>query len=137
VGDGFVGTKPDRELLEVFRGAGGAGKRTFGHLKVCWAASEREAKATTREWWPNAALGGELKTDLATPAQFESALELAREEDVVGHIVCGPDADRHVRAIRAYEEAGYDAVYVHQIGPDQEGFLRFYEREVMGRVART
>jgi len=25
-------------------------------------------------------------------------------------------------------------VYVHQIGPDQEGFFRFYEREVLPKV---
>ena len=35
------------------------------------------------------------------------------------------------RAIQEYVDAGYDHVYVHQIGPDQEGFLKFYEREVL------
>jgi coenzyme F420-dependent glucose-6-phosphate dehydrogenase len=28
-------------------------------------------------------------------------------------------------------QAGLDHVYIHQIGPDQGGFLRFYEREIL------
>jgi len=31
-------------------------------------------------------------------------------------------------------DAGFTQVYVHQIGPDQEGFFRFYEREVLPRL---
>jgi hypothetical protein len=27
-------------------------------------------------------------------------------------------------------------VYVHQVGPDQDGFIRFYEREILGAVVR-
>jgi hypothetical protein len=39
-----------------------------------------------------------------------------------------------VTAIREYADAGYDEVYVHQIGPDQEGFFCFYEREVLPKI---
>ena len=33
-------------------------------------------------------------------------------------------------------DAGYDHVAIHQVGPDQEGFIRFFEREVMPEVRR-
>ena len=33
-------------------------------------------------------------------------------------------------------QAGFDHVYVAQAGPDQEGFFRFYEREVLPRLRR-
>jgi hypothetical protein len=46
----------------------------------------------------------------------------------------GPDPQRHLQSIRDYVEAGYDHVYVHQIGDDQEGFFRFYEREVLPKL---
>lgn len=52
-------------------------------------------------------------------------------EDVAASVVCGPDPERHRAAIAEYVDAGYDHVYVHQIGPDQEGFFDFYEREVL------
>jgi hypothetical protein len=33
--------------------------------------------------------------------------------------------------VREFAAAGYDRVYVHHVGPDQEGFLRFYQGEVI------
>jgi hypothetical protein len=56
------------------------------------------------------------------------------EDDVAESVVCGPDPARHVQGIREYADAGFDHVCVHQIGPDQEGFLRFYAREVLPRL---
>jgi len=37
----------------------------------------------------------------------------------------------HVKAIREFVDAGYVHVYFHQAGLDQEGFLRFAERELL------
>jgi hypothetical protein len=45
-------------------------------------------------------------------------------------VVCGPDPDRHLEALEGYVDAGFDHVYVHQVGSDQERFFDFYEREV-------
>ena len=36
-----------------------------------------------------------------------------------------------------FADAGYDHVYFHQIGPDQEGFLRFAERELLPVASRA
>jgi hypothetical protein len=81
-------------------------------------------------------IGGDLSQELALPEHFEQASEHLSEEDIASKVVpCGPDPERHVEAIREFEAAGIDHVYVHQIGPDQEGFLRFYEREVLPQVA--
>jgi hypothetical protein len=49
-------------------------------------------------------------------------------------VACGPDPERHRERIGAYLKAGFDHVWVHQIGPDQEGALRFYEREVLPKL---
>ena len=42
-----------------------------------------------------------------------------------------------MEAIDEFVSAGYDHVYVHQVGPDQEGFLRFYEREILPHYSRA
>jgi coenzyme F420-dependent glucose-6-phosphate dehydrogenase len=73
---------------------------------------------------------------LPTPENFEEAAVNVREEDVAELVVCGPDAEQHLAAIREFEVAGFDHVHVHQVGPDQDGFFRFYEREVLPRVAQ-
>jgi hypothetical protein len=50
---------------------------------------------------------------------------------VASSIVCGPDVSRHLEAIQKFLDAGFDHVYVHQVGPDQEGFFKFYSSQVL------
>jgi coenzyme F420-dependent glucose-6-phosphate dehydrogenase len=45
-------------------------------------------------------------------------------------IVCGADPERYIAKINEYIDAGYDYVWIHQAGPDQEGFFRFFAKEV-------
>ena len=75
-----------------------------------------------------------LSWELPLPSHFEAVAELVTEAAVAEVVTCGPDAARHAEAIEKYVRAGYDHVCVHQVGPDQEGFLRFYEREVLPRL---
>ncbi|HXS46249.1 MAG TPA: TIGR03557 family F420-dependent LLM class oxidoreductase [Solirubrobacterales bacterium] len=131
VGDGLVGTAPVAESIDQFRSGGGEGKPTYGQLHVCWASSEEDARATALQWWPNGAVSGSYFLELPLPSHFEEAAELVTEEDIAGNVVCGPDPERHIAAIREYIDAGYDHVYVHQVGPDQDGFFDFYERDVL------
>jgi len=131
VADGVVGTAPVAETIERFRAGAGAGKPAYGQIDVCWAADEASARRTALEWWPNGALGGSHFLELPLPSHFEEAAEAIDEEDVAESIVCGPDPQRHLDAIAEYVEAGYDHVYLHQVGPEQAGFFEFYERQIL------
>jgi G6PDH family F420-dependent oxidoreductase len=131
IGDGLVSTAPEADLVERFRAAGGAGKPTIGMLHVCFAQDEGDARRTAHEWWPNSAIRGELGQELPLPRHFEQAASMVTEDDTAKVIVCGPDPARHLDAIAEFADAGFDHVYVHQIGPEQEPFLTFYEREVL------
>jgi coenzyme F420-dependent glucose-6-phosphate dehydrogenase len=134
IADGLITTAPEADLLKRFEGEGGAGKPSYGQLTVCWAQDEASARRMAFEYWPTAAVRGELTQEIPTPAHFEQATKMVREEDVAQAIICGPDPERHIAGIQEFVEAGYDHVYVHQIGPDQEGFFRFYEREVLPKL---
>jgi coenzyme F420-dependent glucose-6-phosphate dehydrogenase len=134
IGDGLVGVAPEEDLIRTFERAGGESKPRYGQLHVCWAEDESDARKTATEWWPNTSVPGELGVELPLPRHFEQAAEVVREEDVAGSVVCGPDPEAHLEAIRSYLDAGYDHVYLHQVGPDQEGFFRFYERDVLPKI---
>jgi len=57
------------------------------------------------------------------------------EEMVAESTPCGPDAERHIEAIREYERAGFDELYVSQIGPRQAEFFQFYREHVLPELA--
>jgi hypothetical protein len=83
------------------------------------------------ETWPNTAVPGQLSQDLPTWTHFEQATEIVTEDDATETVPCGPDiVDEVVKSVRTYEDAGYDHLYFHQIGPDQDGFFRFWESEL-------
>jgi G6PDH family F420-dependent oxidoreductase len=134
IGDGYINTAPDAELLKAYRDAGGQGPAHAG-LKVCWGADEAACVKTAHRLWPNDALGGELAQVLPTPAHYEAACEPITEDMVAEAVTCGPDPERHVAAIQEYFDAGYDKVYVQQIGEDQEDFLGFYAEEILPRFS--
>jgi coenzyme F420-dependent glucose-6-phosphate dehydrogenase len=134
IGDGLFGLVPEKSVIEQFEQAGGEGKPRFGQLHVCWARSEKEARKTALDWWPNAVVGGNLNWELPLPSHFEDASEWADEDAIAEQVVCGPDPEAHAEGIREFAQAGYDHVYFHQVGPDQRGFLRFAEQELLPRL---
>lgn len=133
IGDGLISVAPDSEVVETFRRNGGRGPR-YGQVHVCWAADEAEAVRTAHHVWVNAAIPGQLGQELPLPAHFEQAGEMVRLDDVAERVVCGPDPHRHIAEIEKYADAGFDHVYVHQIGPDQDGFFRFYHEDVLPKL---
>jgi len=137
IADGLISTAPEKEIVEKFQEAGGKRKPRYGQFTACWAEDESEARRTAYEWWPNAAIPGELSQELPTPAFFEQAAKLVKEEDVAEVIICGPDPQKHIDKINEFARAGFDHVYVHQVGPNQEGLISFYEREVLPKIAGT
>lgn len=128
--DGLIATAPDKELVKAFQDAGGSGP-LIGQVSVCWAESEAAARRTAHEWWPTAALHGEVSQELPNPSQFTDLVKSVTEDQVAEVILCSPDAEQHLEKIREYEQAGFDHVYVHQIGPDQAGYLDFAKREIL------
>ncbi|MFF6996267.1 TIGR03557 family F420-dependent LLM class oxidoreductase [Streptomyces sp. NPDC008313] len=134
IGDGFVTMAPDEELVGQFRRAGGGRKPVLGGLKVCWGTDRQQAVKTAHRLWPNEQLPGELAQVLPVPAHFEQASTLVTEEMISEGVVCGDDAAEHTDAVGAFARAGFDEVYVNQIGPDQQGFFDFYRSTVLPRL---
>jgi G6PDH family F420-dependent oxidoreductase len=131
VGDGYVATMPAKALVDRFKQQGGDGKPVQGGTKVCWGPDERECVRTVHRLWPNEALGGELSQVLPTPAHFEQACALVTEEVVAEAVPCGPDTDRIVASFRQYADAGFDELYVQQIGDRHAEFFDVLAREIV------
>jgi coenzyme F420-dependent glucose-6-phosphate dehydrogenase len=130
-GDALISTAPDPEVVDTFERAGGKGKPKYGQFHVCVADSREQAVETAYRCWPNAALPGELGQELPLPRHFRQATSVLSREQVAEYVICGNDPGPHREKIAQFADAGFDRVYVHQVGSDQEAFMRLYEREVL------
>ncbi len=130
LGDGLIVTSPEAELIDGFRGAGGSDKPIYGQVTGCWAATEAQATKTLHQIWPNAGVPGDLSQELPLPQHFEQASSVVTPESLAEKMPVGPDLERYVEGVREFIDAGVENVYLHQVGPDQEGFFRFFRDEL-------
>lgn len=131
IGDGLIGTTPDENVVSTFREGAGPDAHAYAEITVCWGSDPEQGLRTALERWPNAGLPGALSAELALPDHFEQAAELVRIDDLRDSIVTGPEPAPYVEMVRRYEKAGYDGVWFHQIGTDQEGFAAFAQKELL------
>ncbi len=132
VGDGFVTTRPLAEHVKRYRNSGSG--PAIGVTKVCWAADEQTARRTAFELWPTEAVSGELSQELPVPRHFEQVVSIVTEEMVAESVPCGPDPECHLAALGEYVEAGFDELYINQIGDDAKGFFAFFNAEIRPKL---
>jgi G6PDH family F420-dependent oxidoreductase len=133
LGDGYMSVMPEAELVRTYRGNGGTGP-VHGGFKVCHAPTVEEGVHTAYRLWPNENLPGELSQILPTPRHFEQATGLVTEQMMAEAVPCGPDPQPYLDAIKSFVDAGFDAVHVQQIGPDQDAFFQFWATEIAPRI---
>jgi G6PDH family F420-dependent oxidoreductase len=125
IADGYITTMPDTELLERFR-SGSGGKPAQAGVKVAYAATEDEGIDHAHKTWPNSGLPGELAQILPSPRHFEQATELVTREMIADSMSAGPDLEKHRSAIQEYVDAGFEELYIGNIGT-HENCLKMIE----------
>lgn len=134
IGDGLWMTGTDGgPALESFEANGGTGP-VYTQITMCWGENREAALDLAHRVWPNTGVPGQLSQDLRTVEHFEQATSIVTREMIADAIPCGPDPEPILQSVRQSIDAGADHIYLHQIGPDQEGFLEFWERELAPAV---
>jgi G6PDH family F420-dependent oxidoreductase len=133
VADGFISTSPDAESVQKFRDKAGD-KPTQAGFKVSYAASEDEGAEIAHRLWANSGVPGELAQVLPSPEHFEQVSELVTVEQTRSSVVCGDDPGRHVQAFAPYVDAGFDEVYVANMGPNYREMLAMYASDVLPQL---
>ncbi|HEY2239436.1 MAG TPA: TIGR03557 family F420-dependent LLM class oxidoreductase [Streptosporangiaceae bacterium] len=133
IGDGYINVAPEADLVRTFRDSGGRNKPALGGLKVAWDSDEGRARKTFHRLWPNDFLPGETAQLLELPRHFGAVSSLVTEDMVTAP--CGPDPAVHTGAIREYLDAGFDEVFIQQVGGSAEGFFEFYAGQVLPQLA--
>jgi G6PDH family F420-dependent oxidoreductase len=133
IADGYIGTQDDPDLVKGFKDRSG-GKPAMGGVKVAWAETADEGVDHAHRLWANSGLPGELAQVLPSPQHFEQASQLVTRESTAESVVAGNDIDEHVQQLRSYVDAGYDEVYVANMGPHYLAMIEAYGRDVLPQL---
>ena len=132
IADGYICTAPRADLVKRYRDEGGGDRPVQGGLRGCWAPDAARARATMRRLWPTESIPGEWAQLLPLPRHFAQFADLVTDDMVTAP--CGPEPGPYLDAIQAFEEAGFDEVYLGQAGGRLEGAFDFLATEVLPRA---
>lgn len=133
IGDGYITTSPDTDLLGRFRELSG-GKPAQAGTKVSWAPTEDEGAEIAHRLWANSGLPGELAQVLPSPRHFEQASQLVTLEQTREAVVCGSDPEAHLEGLQPFIDAGFDELYVSNMGQHWAEMIQMYGAEVLPRL---
>jgi G6PDH family F420-dependent oxidoreductase len=134
IGDGLISTTPNGDFIKAFKEQAGESLPLCSQATACYAASEAEGKKIVHKVWPIVGIPGELDRELPTPKFFEQAASLLTEDQATEGVACGNDPEKHLAAIKTYLDAGFRKVSVHNVGPNQEEFFRFYKEKIIPKI---
>jgi G6PDH family F420-dependent oxidoreductase len=129
LGDGLFATEPDGDMVRTWRKLGGHGP-AYAEMPVAWAQDEESAVQAVLETSKFALTGWKVMAELPNPVNFEAATASITPGQIRAQIPCGPGAGAQLEAARRYAEAGFDHLAIMNMGPDPDGFMDFFAREL-------
>ncbi len=68
--------------------------------------------------------------ELPDPVNFEAAVANISPDKGRKQFACGPDVSRHLEVAQQVADAGFDQLVAMNAGPDPDGFMEFFAREL-------
>ena len=128
-----VNQPPDRlrRVVSGFRRGGGMGKPMYLQVHLSWAEDEEEARRIAHEQWRTNVFGSDLATELSLPEHFDAAAEFVTPSDVEGPVLISSDLSRHTTWLSELAELGFERLYLHHVGQDQQRFIDAFGAKVI------
>lgn len=123
--------KFDEGAREAGREAGTQKKVLQLHLS--WAPTYQQALDNAISEWPNGGMKFP-KQDIRSPFDFEQMAKLVRPEDFEGRLLISEDPDAHRAEIQRFLDLGVDAIYLHNVGRNQDEWADVFGREVLPKL---
>src|SRR5579875_135025 len=135
LGDGLFATEPDGDLVRGWHRSGGDGP-AYGEVPLAWAPDEDAAVRAVLEKNSFALTGWKVMAELPNPVNFEAAVANVTADQARKQFACGPDVQRHLDVAGQFAEAGFDHLVAMNAGPDPDGFIDFFARELAGPLRK-
>lgn len=133
--DGLITVvQPLDTLREVLDRWGDRGP-TLLQVHLSWAEDEAEAEAIALDQCAASALEDPLPWDLKTPAHFDAATAAVRVDDLREAVLISSDLGRHAARLAELVSLGFDEVYLHHVGQEQDWFIDVFGAKVLPELA--
>jgi G6PDH family F420-dependent oxidoreductase len=130
--DIMIAVEPKAELGTMFDQAGGSGKPRVGQIALSYDPDPDVALKRAMEQFRWFTGGWGVNAELPVPASFDQASRTVGLDDISEKMPCGPDVEKHVAGIRAFESAGFTHIALIQVGGDtQEQFMTWAATELL------
>lgn len=138
--DGLVTINQPHETLRravaAYRDNGGRGRLAL-QVHLSWAPTRAEAEQIAFDQWRTNVLGGGVPWDLETPAAFDAVGEHVTMDSVLDAVRVSADPEQHVEWLAEYADLGFDDLYLHHVGQEQEGFIETFAEHVLPQLRET
>jgi probable non-F420 flavinoid oxidoreductase len=120
-----------KRIVAAFRENGGEGKPLAVQIHVSWAPDEDQAADLAFDQWRSNVFEPPLCWNLATAEEFDLIAKYVQPEDMYRSVVISSDPARFVDCVREAVDLGFDEVYLHHVGQNQQPFLETFGRQVL------
>lgn len=136
--DGLITVQapPDKlkKLIDAFHDGGGKGKPMSLQVHVAYAKTDDEARRAAHEQWKNCAFESKVLSDVKTPEQFDVLGTRVRPDDMDAAVRISSDLKKHIDWLQQDLALGFDHLYLHEAGLDQERFIDTFGANVIPRL---
>lgn len=102
-------------------------------VHVSYAGTIEEATDNAVKEWPNGGMAFP-KADIRNPEDFQAMARLVRPEHYKNRVLISNDPEEHLAYVQRYADMGFDEIYIHNVGRNQEEFIKVYGEKVIPNV---
>jgi probable non-F420 flavinoid oxidoreductase len=125
-----------RSIVDAYRSNGGVGPLVL-QVHLSFAASDDEALAIAHDQWRTNVFSPPLCWDLDSVEAFDIAATHVPPDALHGTVNVSADTSRHVAWIQAAIDLGFDEIYLHHVGQEQNAFIDAFGERVLPELGVT
>ena len=121
------------QMIDAYRSAGGAGKLVL-QVHLSYARTDEEALAVAHDQWRTNVFAPPVCWDLDTPEAFDEAAKHVPPSAMHDSVLISSDPGRQAAWLAELAALGFDDIYLHNVGVDQELFIDDFAEHVLPQL---
>jgi probable non-F420 flavinoid oxidoreductase len=122
-----------REMIDAYREAGGRGKLRL-QVHLSWHPDPEQALEIARDQWRSNVFPPPACWDIDSAEVFDAVSAKVPDELVQNTVLVSSDLGQHAQWLAELRDLGFDGLYLHHVGQQQEGFIEAFGKEVLPQL---